>query len=246
MKRAARGITRITMFGEDQPQAENRIELASDKDEFGMPLARLIHSFDDDAIALWNANFDQGMKIAKATNAKEAWPGKGPVVPTSHLHGGAIMGTGPENSVTNSFGQTHEIPNLCMAGPVHLPDRGRVESDLHDLRRVAARRGAAGEELGERGGVIGQDVLYKTSYKSYKRTRPVGSRSVPEGSRAGSGIRLGPGPGPLIAPARSDQGLSRRTIIEAPASGDARRSGAGRFDRLVLLECLNHILLNRN
>ena len=124
MKRAARGITRITIFGEDQPQLENRIELASDKDEFGMPLGRLIHSFDDDGIALWNANFDQGMKIAKATNAKETWPGKGPVVPTSHLHGGAIMGTEPENSVTNSYGQTHEIPNLWMAGPCIFPSEG--------------------------------------------------------------------------------------------------------------------------
>ena len=46
MKRAARGFTRISMFGEGLPNIENRIELASDKDEFGMPLGRLIHSFD--------------------------------------------------------------------------------------------------------------------------------------------------------------------------------------------------------
>jgi len=124
MKRAARGITRITIFGEDQPQLENRVELVSDKDEFGMPLAKLIHSFDDDGIALWNANFDQGMKVAKATNAKEFWPGKGPVVPTSHLHGGAIMGTDSSNSVTNSYGQTHEVPNLWMAGPCIFPSEG--------------------------------------------------------------------------------------------------------------------------
>ncbi len=124
MKRAARGITRLTMFGEDLPNAENRVELASDKDEFGMPLARLTHSFDDDAMALWNANFEQGVKVAKATNAKEAWPGKGPVVPTSHLHGGAIMGTGAENSVVNSYGQTHEIANLWMAGPCIFPTEG--------------------------------------------------------------------------------------------------------------------------
>jgi len=124
MKRAARGITRITMFGEGLPHLENRVELASDKDEFGMPLARLIHSFDDDAVALWNANFDQGMKVAKATSAKEVWPGKGPVIPTSHLHGGAIMGTGAANSVVNSYGQTHEIPNLWMAGPCVFPSEG--------------------------------------------------------------------------------------------------------------------------
>jgi choline dehydrogenase-like flavoprotein len=124
MKRAARGLTNITFFGEGLPRLENRVELASDKDEFGMPKARLIHSFDDDAVALWNANFDLGMKIAKATNAKEVWPGKGRVMPTAHLHGGTIMGTGSANSVVNSYGQTHEIPNLWMAGPCVFPSEG--------------------------------------------------------------------------------------------------------------------------
>jgi choline dehydrogenase-like flavoprotein len=124
MRRAARGITRLTIFGEGLPHLENRVELASDKDGFGMPLARLIHSFDDDAVALWNANLDQGMTVAKSTNAKEAWPARGPVIPTTHLHGGAIMGTGAENSVTNSYGQTHEIANLWMAGPCTFPTEG--------------------------------------------------------------------------------------------------------------------------
>ena len=124
MSRAARGITRLGIFGEGLPHLENRVELASDKDGFGMPLARLIHSFDDDAVALWNANLDQGMTIAKSTNAKEAWPARGPVIPTTHLHGGAIMGTGAENSVTNSYGQTHEIANLWMAGPCTFPTEG--------------------------------------------------------------------------------------------------------------------------
>src|SRR5262249_61773735 len=54
MKRAARGLTRIEAFGEELPNMENRIELASDKDEFGMPLAKIIHSYDQDAVALWN------------------------------------------------------------------------------------------------------------------------------------------------------------------------------------------------
>lgn len=124
MKKAARGITRITFFGEGLPRLENRVELASDKDEFGMPLARLTHSFDDDAVALWNANFDQGVKVAKATKAKQVWPGKGPAIPTTHLHGGAIMGTGPANSVVDSYGQTHEIANLWMAGPCIFPSEG--------------------------------------------------------------------------------------------------------------------------
>ena len=45
MKRAARNLAGIKAFGEDQPEMENRVELTSDKDEFGMPLGKLIHSY---------------------------------------------------------------------------------------------------------------------------------------------------------------------------------------------------------
>ena len=81
-----------------------------------MPLGRIIHSYDDDVPKLWEANFAEGLAIAKAAGAKEMWSGRGNI-PTIHLMGGTIMGTGAENSVVNSYGQTHEIPNLYMAGP---------------------------------------------------------------------------------------------------------------------------------
>ncbi|OLB79405.1 MAG: hypothetical protein AUI16_01285 [Alphaproteobacteria bacterium 13_2_20CM_2_64_7] len=116
MKRAARGLTRINAFGEALPSIENRIEPLSDKDEFGMPLAKIVHSYDPDAVALWNANFEEGLQVAKATGAKEVWSGRGNM-PTIHLMGGTIMGTNAGDSVTNSFGQTHELPNLYIAGP---------------------------------------------------------------------------------------------------------------------------------
>src|SRR5262249_12943271 len=116
MKRGARGLTRFGTFGEALPSIENRIELAGDKDEFGMPIGRIIHGYDDDAIAVWNANFEEGLKIAKATGAKEVWSARGNM-PTIHLMGGTIMGTSAANSVVNSYGQTHEIANLYMAGP---------------------------------------------------------------------------------------------------------------------------------
>jgi choline dehydrogenase-like flavoprotein len=116
MKRAVKNLTRITAFGEEQPKIENRLELAAEKDEFGMPLGRIIHSYDDNDAALWNANFEEGVKIARATDAKEVWQGRA-VQPTIHLMGGTIMGTSAANSVVNSFGRSHEIPNLYVAGP---------------------------------------------------------------------------------------------------------------------------------
>jgi choline dehydrogenase-like flavoprotein len=123
MKRAKRGITRLTGFGEEMPNVENRIELADGKDEFGMPLAKIVHSFDQDAVALWNANFEEGLTIAKATGAKEFWSARGNQ-PTIHLFGGTIMGTGAGDSITDSYGQTHEISNLWVAGPGLFPTEG--------------------------------------------------------------------------------------------------------------------------
>src|ERR1700726_2953971 len=123
MQRAARGYTRIGAFGEEMPNIENRVELASDKDEFGMPLGKITHSYNDDAVALFNANFEEGLTIAKATGAKEVWSNRG-AMPTIHLMGGAIMGNGAADSVTNSYGQTHEIANLWIAGPGIFPTSG--------------------------------------------------------------------------------------------------------------------------
>jgi choline dehydrogenase-like flavoprotein len=123
MKRAARNLTGIKTFGEEQPNIENRVELISEKDAFGMPLGKLTHSYDDNAVALWNANLEVGLKVAKASGAKEAWSGRG-AIPTSHLMGGTIMGASAADSVVNSFGQSHEIPNLWVAGPSIFPTAG--------------------------------------------------------------------------------------------------------------------------
>jgi choline dehydrogenase-like flavoprotein len=123
MQRAKRGITRLTAFGEEMPNVENRIELADGKDEFGMPLARIVHSFDQDAVALWNANFEEGLAIAKATGAKEFCAARCKQ-PTIHLFGGTIIGSVAGDSVTESYGQAHEIPNLWVAGPGLFPTEG--------------------------------------------------------------------------------------------------------------------------
>jgi choline dehydrogenase-like flavoprotein len=123
MQRAVRGLSRIGAFGEEMPKIENRVELASEKDEFGMPLGRIVHSFDQDAVALWNANFEEGLAVAKAAGAKEFWSARGNM-PTIHLFGGTIMGTDAGNSVTDSFGRTHEIGNLFVAGPGLFPTEG--------------------------------------------------------------------------------------------------------------------------
>src|SRR5438477_9578238 len=124
MKLAARNLAGIKAFGEEQPNIENRLELTSAKDVFGMPLGKLTHSYDQDAVALWNANLEEGLKVAKAAGAKQAWSSRGSI-PTSHLMGGAIMGTGAADSIVNSYGQSHEIPNFWVGGPAFFRPRAR-------------------------------------------------------------------------------------------------------------------------
>jgi choline dehydrogenase-like flavoprotein len=123
MQRAARGYTRIGAFGEEMPSIENRVELASDKDDFGMPLGKITHSYSDEAAALFNANFEEGLAVAKATGTKEVWSNRG-AMPTIHLMGGTIMGGSAADSVTDSYGKTHEIGNLWIAGPGLFPTSG--------------------------------------------------------------------------------------------------------------------------
>ena len=88
-----------------------------------MPLGKLTHSYNQDAVAVWNANLEEGLKVAKAAGAKQAWSSRGSI-PTSHLMGGTIMGTGASDSVVDSYGQSHEIPNLWVAGPSLFPTAG--------------------------------------------------------------------------------------------------------------------------
>jgi len=88
----------------------------SDKDELGMRLAKIIHNYDKDAQAVWDANFAEGLQIAKAAGTNDVWSARGNM-PTIHLMGGTIMGTDAGNSVVDSYGRTHEIPNLYIAGP---------------------------------------------------------------------------------------------------------------------------------
>src|SRR5258707_6182425 len=96
MKRAARGLTRINAFGEALPNIENRVELATDKDQYGMPLGRIVHSFDEDAASVWNANFEEGLKIAKSAGAQETWSAPG-ARPTTHLMSGTLSATSAKN-----------------------------------------------------------------------------------------------------------------------------------------------------
>jgi choline dehydrogenase-like flavoprotein len=123
MKRAAKHSTYIQMVGEMIARPENRIELSSDKDQFGLPLSRLTIAFSDNERALYNHASGVGKSILAAASATEVWTS--PLV-NQHFMGGTIMGRDADASVTNSYGITHEVPNLMIAGNTLFPTSAGV------------------------------------------------------------------------------------------------------------------------
>jgi len=103
---------RITLVGEVLPDPANRVTLAEEKDDFGIPLAHVAFSYgqnDRKLIAHAVAKMNEIIQAAGGTPAFVTDD-------TAHLMGGCRMGDDPTSSVTNSFGQTHDIPNLFIAG----------------------------------------------------------------------------------------------------------------------------------
>ncbi|MHB9093737.1 MAG: GMC family oxidoreductase [Eubacteriales bacterium] len=100
----------ITLVGEVLPNAENRITLSDEKDEYGIPRALVTFSYGENDNKLIAHGVAKANEILKAAGGKPAF-----VVPdTGHLHGGARMGHNPRTSVVNEFCQSHDIPNLYI------------------------------------------------------------------------------------------------------------------------------------
>ncbi len=138
MREASRGMSSMVAVIEDLPLAENRIELADQKDKYGMRLAKAIHSWHPETRKLWDDTAKEGMQIVKAAGAKDAWhspPGG------QHIMGGTIMGLDPASSVTNENAQCHDIPNLVLGGGGIFPTSSCVNSTytIHAMAMKSAQ-----------------------------------------------------------------------------------------------------------
>lgn len=101
---------RITMVGEVLPNPDNRVTLAEEKDENGVPRAKVTFSYCENDRKLIDHAVGKMSDILSAEGGEVKY-----VVPdTAHLMGGSRMGSNPEHSVVNSYGQCHDIPNLFV------------------------------------------------------------------------------------------------------------------------------------
>ena len=140
MVRAAKHMGMINGIIESLPQADNRVELASERDRFGVPLARIVNALHPQSRALWRQASDEGVRVLKAAGADEAWATPMPVF--SHVSGGTIMGRDPATSVVDDLGRVHGQPNVVVAGGGQFPTIGAV-SPTFTLLALAERSAEA-------------------------------------------------------------------------------------------------------
>ena len=86
-----------------------------------MRLARVVNSLDADALGLFSHANQEGCDILRAAGARTAWNG---VMAMTHAFGGTVMGHDPTTSVCDTYGRSHDIPNLLVSGGSLFPTAG--------------------------------------------------------------------------------------------------------------------------
>ena len=137
MKNSAQHFATMTGVIEDLPVAENKVTLSDQVDAHGTPLAKVTHTTHAKSKALWQAALEEGKSVFEAAGATEVWTG-----PQAGMHiiGGTVMGDDPQTSVTNSYGQCHDISNLMIAGSGLFPASAGVNPTF-TIHALTARAG---------------------------------------------------------------------------------------------------------
>jgi len=131
--RTARGVARVRMYYDSHPSRDSRLTLDPNaKNRFGDLLPKIVHVLDEAAEKREPATHAhiQGTfeKIAKANDTKilsvrvEDY--------YDHPAGGCRMGNDTKISVCDSYGRTHDHPNLYLVGAPTLPTGGCTNATI--------------------------------------------------------------------------------------------------------------------
>lgn len=137
----------LKIVGETMPQERNRITLADEKDAYGLPIARVTHSFCDNDRRLIEHSLNFMTKALEAAGARDIWR---ETDDTCHLNGTARMGSDPRTSVVNADCRSWDIPNLWICDGSVFPTVGGVNPSL-TIQAIACRTADRIEALASRG-----------------------------------------------------------------------------------------------
>lgn len=131
----------IWLCGDDLPQESNRIELdPTVVDSNKIPVARTVHAWCPNDIALMESGIDKAKEICDAAGARKlsSTPLPAGLGGSAHLLGTCRMGSNPRTSVVNPVGRSHDVKNLFIADASVFPTAGAVSPSL-TIQALAAR-----------------------------------------------------------------------------------------------------------
>lgn len=139
----------ITIEGAFMAYESNYMDLdPTYRDAWGMPLLRLTLEFQDNERNLYRFMAQKCREIMEQMGPSDMsfTPELSPYnvhdYQSTHINGGAIMGADPGNSVTNSYGQVWDTPNVFVTGAALYPQNpGANPTDT--LAALAYRTGDA-------------------------------------------------------------------------------------------------------
>lgn len=136
----------LKIVGEVEPSEGNRVELATETDEYGLRIPRVTFSYSENDRRLITHALNFMRQTLEAADARNLWTEND----TAHLMGGCRMGLSSDDSVTDGYGRTWDIRNLWICDGSLFPTGGGVNPSL-TIMAVACRIGDHIAAIGKRG-----------------------------------------------------------------------------------------------
>jgi len=116
----------LVILSEDLPNPDNRVELDPVlTDNFGIPAPRITYRRDQNNVDMIRWHLNKAKEVLIASGATEVYLHDAMPDQPGHLLGTARMGSDPANSVVDSHGRCHDVPNLWIAdGSVFVTSGG--------------------------------------------------------------------------------------------------------------------------
>ena len=125
----------LKMVGEVLPDERNRVTLADETDQYGLPIPRITFSCRENEKAMIKHAVDFMDASLEATGAIERWK---EMDDTCHLNGTARIGDDPATSVVDADCRSWDIPNLWICDGSVFPTVGGVNPSL-TIQAIACR-----------------------------------------------------------------------------------------------------------
>ena len=139
LKQHGQSVGTLTAQVESLSHEDNYLDLDPiARDPFGLPVIRVTHRIREHELASAAFMRERMRTWLTTAGASETWNDDRLVVEARHCYGGTRMGDDPAESVCDSFGFSHEIPNLAILGTSLFPTTGGHNPTL-TLQALARR-----------------------------------------------------------------------------------------------------------